>query len=379
MKNMLKIISVVGARPNFMKVAPLHKAFIQLGIRNAELGIKRGVKHLICHTGQHYDEKMSKVFFDELELPKPDFYLGVGSGSHAEQTAKVMIEFEKILLQEKPDLVIVVGDVNSTIACSLAAVKLHIKVAHVEAGLRSFDKEMPEEINRVLTDTISDFLFITEKSGIENLKKSGVSDEKVFFVGNCMIDSLIHYLPKVDASTITEDYKLTVNNYIVVTLHRPSNVDEEHSLREVIAMLNHLSEKRKIVFPIHPRTRVNIKFFGLESLLNENIILTDPIGYLDFISLVKNCELVITDSGGIQEESTYLGVQCLTLRDNTERPVTVEVGTNHLIGTDFKKAEIAALEILTGKKKVGKIPELWDGKAAERIVEILIERLKRDE
>lgn len=380
---MLKIISVVGARPNFMKVAPLHKAFEELRIRpsrggcDEELGIAGSVEHLICHTGQHYDEKMSKVFFDELELPKPDFYLGVGSGSHAEQTAKVMIEFEKILLQEKPDLVIVVGDVNSTIACSLAAVKLHIKVAHVEAGLRSFDKEMPEEINRVLTDTISDFLFITEKSGIENLRKSGVSDDKVFFVGNCMIDSLIHYLPKVDSSTMTEAYKLITNNYIVVTLHRPSNVDEEKSLKEVIAMLNHLSEKRKIVFPIHPRTRSNIKAFGLENLLNENIILTDPIGYLDFISLVKNCELVITDSGGIQEESTYLGVQCLTLRDNTERPVTVEVGTNHLIGTDFKKAELAALDILSGKKKIGKIPELWDGKAAERIVGILVEKLIR--
>lgn len=402
---MLKIISVVGARPNFMKVAPLHKAFEKLSIVSGQLkeesgkwksagggeSIKGGEKnssinhqpstitHLICHTGQHYDEKMSKIFFDELELPKPDFYLGVGSGSHAEQTAKVMIEFEKILLSEKPDLVIVVGDVNSTIACSLAAVKLHIKVAHVEAGLRSFDKEMPEEINRVLTDTISDFLFITEKSGIENLKKSGVSDEKVFFVGNCMIDSLIYYLPKIDKSTILETYSLQPTAYLLVTLHRPSNVDEEKSLREVIVMLNHLSEKRKIVFPIHPRTRANIKAFGLESLLNENIILTDPIGYLDFISLVKNCELVITDSGGIQEESTYLGVQCLTLRENTERPITVEVGTNHLIGTDFTKAEVAALGILSGKKKIGKIPELWDGKAAERIVEILMRELKDGE
>jgi len=394
---MLKIISVVGARPNFMKVAPLHKAFEKLSVVSGQPAEKSGkwkveskkgeeknfsinhhpstVNHLICHTGQHYDEKMSKVFFDELELPKPDFYLGVGSGSHAEQTAKVMVEFEKILLQEKPDLVIVVGDVNSTIACSLAAVKLHIKVAHVEAGLRSFDKEMPEEINRVLTDTISDFLFITEKSGIENLKKSGVSDDKIFFVGNCMIDSLIHYLPKIDKSNILETYCLLPTAYLLVTLHRPSNVDEEKSLREVIEMLNHLSEKRKIVFPIHPRTRANIKAFGLETLLNANIILTDPIGYLDFISLVKNCELVITDSGGIQEESTYLCVQCLTLRENTERPITVEVGTNHLVGTDFKKAETAALEILSGKKKVGKIPELWDGKAAERIVEILVEKL----
>jgi UDP-N-acetylglucosamine 2-epimerase (non-hydrolysing) len=371
---MLRIISVVGARPNFMKVAPLHKAFKKLSVVNSQWS----VNHLICHTGQHYDEKMSKVFFDELELPKPDFYLGVGSGSHAEQTAKVMIEFEKILIQEKPDLVIVVGDVNSTIACSLAAVKLNIKVAHVEAGLRSFDNKMPEEINRVLTDTISDFLFVTEKSGVDNLRSSGVSTGKVFFVGNCMIDSLIHYLPKIDKSTILETYSLQPTAYLLVTLHRPSNVDDEQSLKKVIVMLNHLSEKRKIVFPIHPRTRANIKSFGLESLLNANVILTDPIGYLDFISLVKNCELVITDSGGIQEESTYLGVQCLTLRDNTERPVTVEVGTNHLIGTDFKKAELAALEILSGKKKIGKIPELWDGKAAERIVKILIEKLEAD-
>jgi len=385
---MLKIISVVGARPNFMKVAPLHKAFKSFkfkvssskfeteGQSNATINHQlTTITHLICHTGQHYDEKMSKVFFDELELPKPDFYLGVGSGSHAEQTAKVMIEFEKILLQEKPDLVIVVGDVNSTIACSLAAVKLNIKVAHVEAGLRSFDKEMPEEINRVLTDTIADFLFVTEKSGLENLKNAGVSGEKVFFVGNCMIDSLIYYLPKINKSKILETYRLLPNAYLLITLHRPSNVDDEQSLKEVVAMLNHLSEKRKIVFPVHPRTRANIKAYSLESLLNENIILTDPIGYLDFISLVKNCELVITDSGGIQEESTYLGVQCLTLRDNTERPVTVEIGTNHLIGTDFKKAKLAALEILSGKKKIGKIPELWDGKAAERIVKVLVERL----
>jgi len=395
---MLKIISVVGARPNFMKVAPLHKAFEKWSAvssqRSDEGSIGRdkkteekdssinyqssAINHLICHTGQHYDEKMSKVFFDELELPKPDFYLGIGSGSHAEQTGKVMIEFEKILLEEKPDLVIVVGDVNSTIACSLAAVKLHIKVAHVEAGLRSFDNEMPEEINRLLTDAISDYLFVTEESGIKNLKDAGISEEKVFFVGNCMIDSLIHYLPKIEQSKIISELGLKPSEYLVVTLHRPSNVDTEKSLKEVIEMLNHLSVKRKIVFPIHPRTRANIKTFGLDSLLNENILLSDPIGYLDFISLVKNCELVITDSGGIQEESTYLGVQCITLRNNTERPVTVTVGTNQLIGTDFKKAEAAAVEVLSGVRKSGAKPELWDGKAAERIVQILVEKLNRN-
>lgn len=363
---MKKIISVVGARPNFMKVAPLHKAFNRFN---------GTVEHLICHTGQHYDEKMSKVFFNDLDLPKPDFYLGVGSGSHAEQTARVMIEFEKVLLQEKPDLVIVVGDVNSTIACSLVASKLHIKVAHVEAGLRSFDRDMPEEINRLLTDAISDFLFVTEKSGLENLMREGVSESKVFFTGNVMIDSLINYLPKADESDAHECYNLEKGRYILVTLHRPSNVDSKDYLEKLIHLLNTVSEKRKLIFPIHPRTKNNMQKFGLENLLSPNVILTEPIGYIDFLSLTKDAELIITDSGGIQEESTYLGVQCITVRDNTERPVTVEVGTNQLIGTDLEKVEKAALAILEGTYKHGNIPELWDGRAAERITEILINRI----
>lgn len=354
---------MVGARPNFMKVAPIHKAFKE---REGK------ILHLICHTGQHYDEKMSKVFFEELELPKPDFYLGVGSGSHAEQTAKIMIEFEKVLLNEKPDLIIVVGDVNSTIACSLTAAKLNIKIAHVEAGLRSFDREMPEEINRILTDTISDFLFVTEKSGIENLKNEGVNDKKVFFVGNCMIDSLQNYLYKAEKSEILSSLNIKPQEYILLTLHRPSNVDNPETLTKYFEMLGRLSEKRKIVFPVHPRTFNNLSKFGIIEKVNKNIILTEPIGYIDFITLIKNAELIISDSGGIQEESTYLGVQCITVRENTERPITVEVGTNQLIGTKIEEVEKSAKEILNGKIKTGKIPELWDGKAAERIAEILL-------
>jgi len=367
---MKKIISVVGARPNFMKVAPIYRAFEKYN-SSVENPDKR-VKHLICHTGQHYDEKMSKVFFNDLELPKPDFYLGVGSGSHAEQTAKIMIEFEKILLQEKPDLVIVVGDVNSTIACSLTAKKLNIKVAHVEAGLRSFDMEMPEEINRILTDRISDYLFVTEKSGLENLKNEGVDDSKIFFVGNTMIDSLTYYLPKAEKSKILEEFDLVKGNYVLVTFHRPSNVDGKEELTKLINFLNKIAEKRKIIFPIHPRTRNNISKYSLNHSINQSVNLCDPIGYIDFLSLIINAELIVTDSGGIQEESTYLGVQCITLRTTTERPITVDVGTNQLIGLDLNKAEKACLEVLNGNKKEGSTPEFWDGKTAERIVEILM-------
>ncbi len=363
---MKKIISVVGARPNFMKIAPLHRAFQKYS---------KTVKHLICHTGQHYDEKMSKVFFEDLELPQPDFYLGVGSGSHAEQTANVMIKFEKILLAEKPDLILVVGDVNSTIACSLTASKLHIKIVHVEAGLRSGDRLMPEEINRVLTDSISDMLFVTEKSGLENLKKEGVPDSKVFFTGNVMIDSLAYFKPKVANSKIHGEYGLELNKYVLVTLHRPSNVDSEEQLIKLIDLLNSIAEKRKVLFPIHPRTKNNLDKFGLLETINSNLILTEPIGYLDFLALTSNAELILTDSGGIQEESTYLGVQCITLRTSTERPITVEVGTNQLLGTDLDKAKNAALKVLEGNIKVGSIPELWDGKAAERISEIIVSKL----
>jgi len=347
-----------------MKVAPLHKEFNKHQDK---------IKHLICHTGQHYDEKMSKVFFDELELPKPHFYLGVGGGSHAEQTAKIMIEFEKILLQENPDVVLVVGDVNSTIACSLTAKKLNIKVIHVEAGLRSFDMEMPEEINRILTDRISDFLFITEQSGLDNLKTEGVPNEKVFFAGNVMIDSLVNYQDKISNSQILKFLQLEKTHFVLVTLHRPSNVDTEESLLGLINFLNKIAELRKVVFPIHPRTKNNMEKFGLIERLNTQIILTEPIGYIDFQSLVQNAELIVTDSGGIQEESTFLGVQCITLRKTTERPITVDLGTNQLIGIDLIKAEKACLEVLNGKLKNGTIPPYWDGKAAERIVNKILE------
>lgn len=364
---MNKVISVVGARPNFMKVAPVHKAFKNYSSE---------IEHLICHTGQHYDEKMSKVFFDELELPKPDFYLGVGSASHAEQTAKVMIEFEKVLIKEKPDMIIVFGDVNSTVACSLTAIKLGIKVSHVEAGLRSFDRTMPEEINRLLTDQISDYLFVTEESGIKNLENEGISNEKVFLTGNVMIDSLVYYLPKADQSDILQCHGLKENSYVLVTLHRPSNVDSKEYLRELIDLLNEISKERKLIFPIHPRTKNNMKTFKLDGLLGSNVILTDPVGYIDFLCLTKNSELIITDSGGIQEESTYLKVQCLTVRNNTERPVTVQMGTNQLIGTDLKRVQLAALDILCGNKKSGTVPPLWDGHASDRIAEIVADKLK---
>ena len=363
---MKKIISVVGARPNFMKVAPIHKAFQKY---------RDKINHLICHTGQHYDAKMSKIFFEDLQLPEPDYYLGVGSGTHAEQTGKVMIEFEKILLKEKPDLVLVVGDVNSTIACSLTAAKLHIKSVHVEAGLRSFDREMPEEVNRVLTDSISELLFVTEKSGVTNLKKEGVPDEKIFFVGNVMIDNLIHHLEQTDHLPTLKEFNVEPGHFVLVTMHRPSNVDSDSQLEKIVHMLNSIAGKRKIIFPIHPRTRKNLESKQLLYKLNDNVVLTEPIGYMDFLCLLRNTELIITDSGGIQEESTYLGVQCITTRKTTERPITVKSGTNHLVGDDFEKAEQLAFEILNGKKKSGQIPELWDGKASDRIVDIIADKL----
>jgi len=362
----MKIISIVGARPNFMKVAPLNKEFSKYSHR---------VNHKICHTGQHFDEKMSKVFFNDLNLPEPDFYLGVGSGSHAVQTAKIMIEFEKVLLDEKPDLVCVVGDVNSTIACSIVASKLNIKIAHVEAGLRSFDRCMPEEINRMVTDTLSNFLFVSETSGLENLKREGIPNSKVFYIGNIMIDSLVHYLGRVDQSNIMAEYQLKKHNYILVTFHRPSNVDSDSDIQSLVELLNSLSERRKLIFPVHPRTMKKLQGNELVDKMNPNIIATNPIGYIDFLCLMKNAELVITDSGGIQEETTYLGVQCLTVRENTERPATVNIGTNQLVGIDISTIKNAANEVLDGKIKKGGVPKLWDGKTAERIVSILMEKL----
>jgi len=363
---MKKIISVVGARPNFMKVAPIHKVF-QL--------YKDSINHLICHTGQHYNKEMSKIFFEELEMPQPSFYLGISTGSQIEQISNIMLAFEKILKQENPDLVIVVGDVNSTMACGIVASRLNIKVVHIEAGLRSFDRKMPEEINRLLVDTIADHLFVSEPSGLVNLKNEGVSENKISYVGNVMIDSLVTYLPKIILSKILDELKLTKNNYILVTMHRPSNVDNNESLLEIINFLNDISTNKSVIFPIHPRTKNNLKIYNFDKLLNKNIILCDPLGYIDFMNLVINSELVVTDSGGIQEETTYLQKQCITVRNNTERPITVIEGTNQLIGTDMQKVKKSVFEILKGNIKQGSIPSLWDGKASHRICKIIYEKI----
>ncbi|ACF13261.1 UDP-N-acetylglucosamine 2-epimerase [Chloroherpeton thalassium ATCC 35110] len=360
---MKKIISVVGARPNFMKIAPLHHALKKSG----------KYQSIILHTGQHYDEKMSKVFFDDLGLPEPDIYLGIGSGSHAEQTAKVMIEFEKVLMKELPEIVIVVGDVNSTLACSIVAAKLLVPVAHVEAGLRSGDRTMPEEINRIVTDSISDLLFVSEPSGMHNLINEGVSEEKMFFVGNIMIDSLVAHVQKANQSNVLKNLGLEEKSYTLVTLHRPSNVDSKESLEKMLRIFAEIAHRSQIVFPIHPRTRKRLEDFGLMEKANaiSKLRLIEPQGYIEFLKLMKEAALVLTDSGGIQEETTVLGVQCLTMRENTERPATIEVGTNQLVGTDESEIKAKAMEVLNGNIKEGKIPEKWDGRTADRIVATL--------
>lgn len=362
-----KIISVAGARPNFMKVAPIHRAFQKHNDK---------FEHVICHTGQHYDKNMSDSFFTDLDMPEPKFFLGVGSGSHAEQTARIMIEFEKVCLNYKPDLVIVVGDVNSTIACSLTAVKCGIKTAHIEAGLRSFDMTMPEEINRIATDSISNYYFVTEQSGIDNLKKSGISDEQIFFVGNTMIDSLFYALPKAEKSAINNELNLIPQQYALITLHRPSNVDDSSNLSYLLEVLDYLTRHRTVVFPIHPRTRKNIEKFGLTSYYkNKKIRFTDPLGYIDFLSLMKNADFVLTDSGGIQEETTVLGVPCLTARTTTERPSTILLGTNLLVHPD-KVSIIKSIDnLLNNQRRRAKVPPLWDGHAAERIVNVFINKI----
>jgi UDP-N-acetylglucosamine 2-epimerase (non-hydrolysing) len=365
----MKVIQVVGARPNFMKVAPLHRAIQNLPNWTSK----------IVHTGQHFDAKMSDVFFTQLELPKPDFFLGIGGGTHSEVTAKIMLAFEPILLEEKPDLVIVVGDVTSTLACTLVAIKMGIPLAHVEAGLRSGDRSMPEEINRILTDSVADYLFVTEQSGIDHLKNEGVADEKVFFSGNVMIDSLVRYQEKAKSSTILTDLGLATDDYIVMTMHRPANVDTEQGLKSILRLIELSTSQTKVVFPIHPRTRAHMEKFGLLNAIekNKNLILTEPLGYLEFIQLMSHAQAILTDSGGIQEETTYLGIPCLTFRDSTERPITVTMGTNQLLADlDPEKTYQALLDILQGKCKKGQIPPLWDGKAAERIAQSIDQLVK---
>ena len=366
---MKKILSIVGARPNFIKIAPIDKAFRKY---------RKEVEHRICHTGQHFDDRMSKIFFEDLKMPRPDFYLGVGGGSHAEQTARIMLELEKVLSEECPDLVIVPGDVNSTLAGALVASKMRIPIAHVEAGLRSYDKTMPEEINRIVTDVVSDYLFVSEHSGTHNLRSEGMDDDKIYFVGNVMIDTLEAHYDLIEASPITKEMGLEQGKYILATFHRPSNVDNKTDLEALMKTLGRLAEERTLVFPVHPRTRKQIKANGLDSKLPKGLVLTDPLGYIEFLSLMRYAELVITDSGGIQEETTYLGVQCITVRKNTERPVTMDVGTNHLVGTDLEKVEKTAKDILSGITKPGRIPELWDGKTAKRIAEIIVENITKE-
>ncbi|RZB29718.1 MAG: UDP-N-acetylglucosamine 2-epimerase (non-hydrolysing) [Desulfobacteraceae bacterium Eth-SRB1] len=387
-----KLILVAGARPNFMKIAPIVRALRsrndELLIFNSKLVTEEAssannpkLDWKLVHTGQHYDYEMSQAFFDDLEIPKPDYFLEAGSGSHAEQTARIMTGFEKVCLKEKPDIVIVVGDVNSTLACSIVAKKLLIKVAHVEAGLRSFDLTMPEEINRMVTDAITDYFFVTEQSAVDNLRKEGKPENRIYFVGHVMIDNLLYQLKKLEAVDPAgfehQSLKQELDQYVFLTLHRPSNVDNRESLAGIVRALNRIAENIPIVFPVHPRTAKMLKHYDCS--LSDKIYQLPPLGFQESLYLWKNAKLVITDSGGMQEETTALGVPCLTLRENTERPVTVLEGTNKLVRIDELEYEVE--DILKGNGKKGKVPDLWDGDAAGRIVRILAnsERVGRRE
>jgi UDP-N-acetylglucosamine 2-epimerase (non-hydrolysing) len=365
----IKILNVVGARPNLMKMAPL----VAEMTRHAE------IEQTLLHTGQHYDDNMSRIFFDELDLPQPDIHLGVGSGSHAQQTAKVMVAFEGVCQELKPDLVVVVGDVNSTLACAITAAKLWIPVAHVEAGLRSFDRRMPEEINRIVTDALSDLLFTTSRDADENLRQEGIDPTKIYLVGNVMIDTLLAQRQRATQSDVLARLGLQPHGFALITLHRPSNADDPDTLRGILAALEVIQTHLPLIFPIHPRTRKNMEAWGLANWVAafDNLILTEPLGYLDFLCLMDHALLVLTDSGGIQEETTILGVPCLTLRESTERPVTVTEGTNEVIGSSPDRIVSASLAILDGRGKKGRAPELWDGHAAERIVWVILDWWKK--
>jgi UDP-N-acetylglucosamine 2-epimerase (non-hydrolysing) len=350
------VLHVVGARPNFMKLAAVYAALRA-----------RGVRQTVVHTGQHYDPEMSEVFFLDLDLPPPDLDLEVGSGSHAKQTAEIMLRLEPVLLDLKPDVVLVYGDVNSTVAAALVAAKLLIPLGHVEAGLRSFDRTMPEEVNRVVTDALADWLFTPSADANENLGREGIPQSKIRFVGNVMIDTLVRFLPRAEAPKELRG----LERYALVTLHRPSNVDDALMLGRIFKELRELATDLPVVFPVHPRTRRRTREFGLELQAANGLRLLGPLSYLEFLGLEKRATLVITDSGGVQEETTFLGVPCLTLRKNTERPVTVTQGTNLLIGEELERICLEARAILEGRWKQGRVPELWDGKAAERIANVL--------
>jgi UDP-N-acetylglucosamine 2-epimerase (non-hydrolysing) len=359
---MTRILNICGARPNFMKIAPLMRAYKQ----------HPGVDAKLVHTGQHYDAAMSKLFFEQLELPEPDVNLQVGSGSHAQQTAAIMQKFEPVVLEYKPDWVVVVGDVNSTVACALVATKLGVKVAHVEAGLRSFDRTMPEEINRIVVDSISDLLLVSEPSGVENLRREGVADAKVKFVGNVMIDTLLQHRERSKSSTVLRDLELSPKGYVTVTLHRPSNVDDPASLRRLLGVFEQVGKEMPVVFVVHPRTRGKLAEIEKTTPLPKGLRLVDPLGYLDFLAMTDNSFAVLTDSGGIQEETTVLGVPCLTLRENTERPVTITQGTNHLVGTDPTNVLHHWSRLKQDSRTTPSRPRLWDGQAAKRILHAIL-------
>ncbi|MBN1798790.1 MAG: UDP-N-acetylglucosamine 2-epimerase (non-hydrolyzing) [Spirochaetales bacterium] len=364
--NKIKIAHVVGARPNFIKIAPLLRAMTAY----------KEIESVLIHTGQHYDTELSDIFFKELEIPHPDIYLGIGSGTHAEQTAKIMLRLEKILSRTAYDLLLLVGDVNSTLAASIVGAKLQIPIAHVEAGLRSWDREMPEEVNRIITDALSTYLFTTSRKAEKNLLKEGIDKDKIHFVGNVMIDTLTFLQEKAESSHINKKSSLTSGTYAVATLHRPSNVDHLDALTRILKAFEQISKSIRIIFPIHPRTKAHIQAFGLDKYINKlNIRLIDPVGYIEFLNLVIHSKFVLTDSGGVQEETTALGIPCLTLRNNTERPITVEVGTNTVVGNNTNMITAVVDKIIKGTYKKGKIPELWDGKTAERIVAVLWEKM----
>lgn len=357
----MQILHVVGARPNFMKVAPVMAA----------LASYHGVDQMLVHTGQHYDAAMSGIFFQQLGLPQPDINLEVGSGSHAVQTAEIMMRFDQVVAGSRPDLVLVYGDVNSTVAAALVSAKLGIRIGHVEAGLRSFDRTMPEEINRLVTDQLADLLFTPSADGNENLEREGVAPEKIHLVGNVMIDTLMRLLPLAEKQDILQRLALQASGYGLVTLHRPSNVDEPAMLHQIMQTLFDISEEIPLIFPLHPRTRQHLRALSLQPATS-NLQLVDPLGYLEFLALQRHARLVITDSGGIQEETTYLGVPCLTVRENTERPVTVTLGTNRLVGQDMQRLRAAAQDVLAGSAQAGQIPPLWDGQAGTRIAQVII-------
>lgn len=359
----MKIFHVVGARPNFMKVAPILR----------EVDRYPGMQSVLVHTGQHYDEQMSKIFFDDLKMPVPDEFLGIGSGSHAVQTGKAMIALEDSMMRHRPDLVVVVGDVNSTLAGALAAAKLQIPIAHVEAGLRSCDRTMPEEINRICTDSISSLFFTTSQTASTNLIREGIQPRQIHFVGNVMIDSLMHHIEHAKGSAVLEELNIQAQSYALLTLHHPENVDNPNILEQLLEAIAILSQHIQFVFPVHPRTQQRLIQFGLRDRLDalSQVIQTPPLGYLDFLKLLSNAQFALIDSSGIQEETTVLGVPCFTMRDNTERPETITEGTNCLVGRNVQHIVDEVSQMLRGQAKVGRIPELWDGTSAKRIVKAI--------